>query len=163
MLRRIFWIAVFLLVSVVAQAQTAMAPCGSTYKTVPGQKCMLLARGLTQTGAETSAGPLFLNIGNDERYSRMCVAYGNADAACEPGIAKIKWSAKSGSAAPAVWNDLVSLTGIGAAFVSSGCFPITAANYRAELDGDSNGVQSAITDTDCNNSNGVDLIFTLVP
>lgn len=157
------FVLLFTVLGGVAGAQTVMAPCGSTYRSVPGQKCMLLARGLTQAGAEIAAGPLTLNIKPEERFSRMCVAYGNAAANCEPGIAKIKWSAKSGAAAPAVWSELVSLTGIGGAFVSSGCFPIPAGNFRAELDGNSDGAQSSITDTDCNGSNGVDLTITLIP
>jgi hypothetical protein len=124
---------------------------------------MFIARGLTQTGGETSAGPIILNIKDGERFSNMCVAYGNAAASCEPGIATVLWSAKTGAAAPAVWNTLTSLTGIVSPLVSGYCGPIVGPNVMATLDGDANGSQSAITDTDCNSSNGVDLVVILYP
>lgn len=145
-----------------ASAQTVASLCGASYAVAPGTKCMLLGSQLSQTGGETSAGPILLNIKPGEVFTQMCVAYGSADSACEPGIAKIKWSAKSAAAAPAVWNDLATLTGVGSTFVSGYCGPIVGPNFRAELDGDSNGTQSAITDTDCN-TNKVDIVITLYP
>ena len=146
-----------------AGAQTVAATCGTGYSNVPGSKCLLLGTGLSQTDGQTTAGPVVLNVGSNEKFAKMCVGYGNADAACEPGTSYLKWSGQTGAGAPAVWHDFATLTGVGSAFVSAWCGPILGPNLMAVLDGDSNGSESAIVDTDCNNSGKVSIIIELLP
>lgn len=160
---RWFWCLAFVLgLALSAQAQTVAAPCGAGYAVTPGTKCMFIARGLVAASG-TSAGPILLNIKAGESFSRMCVAYGNADGACEPGITTVLWSSRSGSAAPAVWSTFGTLTGVASPLVSAVCGSISGPNFRATLDGNSDGTQSAISDAACENSNGVDLVITLYP
>lgn len=123
---------------------------GSHYSAIADtDECKLLCDGLTETGGETTCGPITFK--SQRGATTFICSIERAQAACEPGTISIQESNSAVAGAPNVWSEICSLTGVASPLVSS-CSPERAPKgaIRASF--------SDITDIQCTD---VDVTCTL--
>lgn len=145
---------VLLLVLIAPLAQAAdMVTCQSVnldYRVKPGQKCFILASGLTNASG-TSAGPNQLPLNADKRYANLVVAIGNAASGCVTGDILIDYCPRGTCASPAVPETIATLTGPGLTDTGSRLIPyVPGVIYQARF---------AFGDDSCDGNGGVQLIM----